>query len=205
MAVATDQQITVAVIVGSIRQNRFAGEPAEWVGNLLRQREGVTVRVLDLRDYDLPLFDEPMSPKFLGEGSYEHPEVVRWTRDVEAADAFIIVSPEYNHGYSAVLKNAMDYVYGGWNRKPVTFIGYGQVGGARAIEQLRQVAVEVEMAPIQRAVHLSMETLMAHFTGGDVPAALAAEDEKAEGMLDELLWWGRALKVAREATVPALV
>lgn len=196
--------VRIGIVIGSIRQQRFAELPANWIADLLRQQPGVEVQVLDLRDYDLPHYDETVSPRMLGEQRYEDPAVQRWTRDVEAQDGFILVGPEYNHGYSAVLKNALDYVYNGWGRKPVAFIGYGNAGGARAIEQLRQVTIELQMAPIGTAIHLPLAPLMAHFTGGDVMAALGESDDKAASMIADLLWWSRALKVAREAEVPAL-
>jgi len=200
--VGWDATVTVSVIVGSTRPNRFAGKPAEWILAHLGQRPDVSARLLDLRDYRLPWFEEATSPALLGEEGFDDPAVRAWTEAIGESDGFIIVSPEYNHGYPAALKNALDYVYREWNRKPVGFVGYGGVSGARAIEQLRQVAVELQMAPIQRAVHLPLPPLVAHHYGGDVPAALAEEDGKANEMIDELLWWTAALKTAREAALP---
>jgi NAD(P)H-dependent FMN reductase len=195
-----ETNIAVSVIVGSTRPNRFADKPAHWILEHLQQRPEVTANLLDLKDYQLPWFEETVSPAMLGDAIFEDEAVQRWTRDIGASDAFIIVSPEYNHGYSAVLKNALDFVYREWNRKPVGFVGYGAVSGARVVEQLRQVAVELQMAPIQKAVHLPLPSLVAHIYGGDVPAELAAEDTKANEMIDELLWWTGALKAARLAT-----
>ena len=205
-ALETDRPVRIGVVIGSIRSGRFADYPARWIAELLNERPGVEAEVLDLREYALPHYDEAVAPAMLGEGQrYENEAVRRWTEAVEALDGFVLVGPEYNHGYSAPLKNALDYVFGGWGRKPVGFVGYGNAGGARAIEQLRQVVVELRMAPIATAVHLPVEPLIAHYTGGDVRAGLASSDEKAAGMIDDLLWWTRALKAAREAGQPALV
>ena len=189
----------ISVIVGSTRQGRFSEKPAKWIFEHLRRRDGVEARLLDLRDYQLPFFDEPVPPATPGRAPYEHEAVRRWTADVAASDGFIIVSGEYNHGYPAVLKNALDYVYQEWSRKPVGFVGYGSVAGARGMQQLRQVAVELQMAPIRSAVHIPVPTLMAHFQGGDVEKGLADVDAPANVMIDDLLWWTEALKKARAA------
>lgn len=201
----TTPSVNIGVVIGSTRQNRFAEFPARWIAAHLAEQPGVNVQLLDLRDYQLPFYDETTSPAMMGTQSYDHPEVVRWTRDVEAQDGFVLVGPEYNHGYSAVLKNALDYVYAGWGRKPVAFIGYGNLGGSRAIEQLRQVTVELQMAPLARAIHLPLAPLMAHYTGEDVTSILPESDDSAAVLIADLLWWARALKTARQAEIPALV
>ena len=196
--------VRIGVVIGSTRQGRFGEPAARWIAGHLERQPGVEVRLLDLRDFPLPSFDETISPRMLGDQAYSHDQVVRWTREVETLDGFVLVGPEYNHGYSAVLKNALDYVYNGWVRKPAAFVGYGAMGGARAIEQLRQVVVELQMAPVSTAVHLPKAPLWAHFTGGDVPALLAESDDDAVTMIADLLWWTRALKVARESESLAL-
>jgi NAD(P)H-dependent FMN reductase len=196
--------VRIGVVIGSTRQQRFAEYPARWIADLLGQQPGVEVQVLDLRDFDLPNYDETIAPAMMGEQSYEDSRVARWTQAVEAQDGFILVGPEYNHGYSAVLKNALDYVYQGWNRKPVAFIGYGNLGGARAIEQLRQVTVELQMVPLAAAVHLPLAPIIAHFTGGDVTTTLPESNDKAAAMIADLLWWTRALKAARQTPTLAL-
>jgi NAD(P)H-dependent FMN reductase len=192
--------VRIGVVIGSIRSGRFAEFPARWIADHLRQQPGVEVTLLDLREYDLPHYDEAVAPAMLGpDDEYDSEAVRRWTRAVGSQDGFVLVGPEYNHGYSAVLKNALDYVFREWGRKPVGFVGYGNLGGARAIEQLRQVTNELRMVPIGPAVHLPVTAIMAHYTGDDVPTALATADDKAGAMIDDLLWWARALKVAREA------
>lgn len=187
----------ISVIVGSVRQGRFAEKPARWILDHLKKREGVDARLLDLKDYPMPFFDAPVPPAMPGRPAYEHEAVKRWTQAIAAADGFIIVGPEYSHGPSAVLKNAIDWVYPEWNRKAVTFVGYGSVGGARAIEQLRQVAVEVQLAPIRSAIYVPAATLYGHFRGQDVTPQLAELDALAEQTIDDLLWWTKALKSAR--------
>jgi NAD(P)H-dependent FMN reductase len=187
----------ISVIIGSTRQGRFSEKPARWILQHLRQRAEVEVKLLDLRDYPMPFFDEPVSPAMPGRAPYEHEVVRRWTAEIGAADGFVIVSPEYNFSCPAVLKNALDYVYHEWNRKPVSFVGYGVVGGARAVQHLREIAVELQMAPVRRAVHIPVNALMAHHQGGDVDASLAELDTIAGAMIDDLLWWTAALKAAR--------
>jgi NAD(P)H-dependent FMN reductase len=189
----------ISVIVGSVRQGRFAEKPARWILDHLKKREGVDARLLDLKDYPMPFFDEPIPPSMPGRPPYEHEVVKRWTQAIAASDGFIIVTPEYNHGPSAVLKNAFDWVYPEWNRKAVTFVGYGSVGGARAIEQLREVAVEMQLAPIRSAVHVPASALFAHFQGQDVTTHLAEQDANANQTIDDLLWWTNVLKTARSS------
>ena len=193
-----EMTVTVSVIVGSTRPNRFAGEPAQWILEHLRQRPQVEARLLDLKDFALPFFEETVTPISRGDDPYEHEAVRRWSEAIEGSDAFVIVSPEYNHGYPGVLKNALDYLYQEWNRKPVAFVGYGGVGGARVIQQLRQVAVELQMVPVRTAVHLPLPPLLAHINGGDVREELAKEDAKADQMLDDLLWWTSTLETGRQ-------
>jgi NAD(P)H-dependent FMN reductase len=125
--------------------------------------------------------------------------VKKWTAEIARSDGFIIVTPEYNFGTSAVLKNALDWVYREWNRKAVAFVSYGSVGGARAVQQLRLTATELQLAPIRFSVHVPVATLWAHFQGGDVDAGLAELEAPAEAMIEDLLWWTAALKTARAA------
>ncbi|NPT59278.1 NADPH-dependent oxidoreductase [Paraburkholderia sp. 5N] len=187
----------ISVIVGSVRQGRFAEKPARWIFDHLKKREGVDVRLLDLKDYPMPFFDEQIPPAMPGRPAYGHEVVKRWTQAIAASDGFVMVTPEYNHGPSAVLKNAIDWVYPEWNRKAITFVGYGSVGGARAIEQLREVAVEMQLAPTRAAVHVPAAALFAHFQGQDITPHLTELDAVAEQTIDDLLWWTKALKAAR--------
>jgi NAD(P)H-dependent FMN reductase len=117
------------------------------------------------------------------------------------ADGFVITAAEYNHGYTAVVKNALDWVFREWNRKAVTFVAYGGAGGARAVEQLQQVAVELEMTPIRHAVHLPREVFIATVKERPPadPALFAAADPAAKSMIDDLIWWARTLRDGRAA------
>ena len=192
----------VSVIVGSTRKGRFSERPAQWILEHLRKREGVEVRLLDLRDYPMPFFDEAVPPSMPGRAPYTGEVVQRWTAAIGASDAFVFVAPEYNHGPPGVLKNAMDWVYPEWNRKAAAFISYGSALGARGMQQLRTTALELQLAPIRTSVHIPVATLMAHFQGGDVEKGLHELDSKAEAMIDDLLWWARALQ-SRRAEVAA--
>jgi NAD(P)H-dependent FMN reductase len=191
---------TISVIVGSTRQGRFSEKPAQWILQHLRNREGIEARLLDLRDFPMPFFDQPLPPAMPGRPPYEHEVVKRWTAEIAASDGFIFVTPEYNYGTSAVLKNAIDWVYPQWNRKAAGFVGYGSALGARAIQQLRETMIEIQVAPIRHSVHIPVATLWAHFQGGDVDKGLTEVDTAAKVMLDDLLWWTAALKTARSGS-----
>lgn len=189
--------LNIKVIAGSTREGRFSDKAAAWIAEEIRKQEGVSVETLDLRDYDMPFINEPVSPSYKQE-PYKNKVVARFTKKIEEADAFVIVTPEYNHGTSGVLKNALDWVYQEWNNKPVAFVSYGSVGGARAIEQLRLVAVELQMVPIRNAVHIPGEQYFPVVFGKTQASDLfALQADKAEAMITQLLWWTRALKNAR--------
>ena len=188
---------TISVIVGSTREGRFSEKPAQWLLQQLKKRDGVDARLLDLRDFPMPFFDAPAPPAMPGRPPYEHEVVKKWTAAIAASDGFVFVTPEYNYGPSAVLKNALDWVYPEWNRKAVAFVSYGSAAGARSVQQLRETAVELQLAPIRSSVHIPVATLWAHFQGGDVDAGLAELEAAAKTMIDDLLWWTRALKTAR--------
>lgn len=186
----------VQIIVGSTRQGRFSEKPAAWIYEQAKKRKDWEVELVDLRDYPLPFFEEPVSPSMM-DGEYNNPDLQRWSRKVSEADGYIVVTPEYNHGYPAVLKNALDSEYHGWNKKPVGFVSYGNVGGARSVEQLRQVAVELQMAPVRQAIHIQWPLYMevTNAKGGEQP--LDKMENQANVLLDQLDWWGKALKYAR--------
>ncbi len=185
----------IKVIVGSVREKRFAMQPAEWIASEAKKLSEFEVEILDLKDYPMPFFEEPVTPSYKT-APYTHPVVAEWTKKIAEADGFIIVTAEYNHGYTAVLKNALDYVYAEWHRKPVAFVGYGSVGGARAVEQLRQVAIELHMAPIRDAVHIVEYWNMLDEQGKLKTEALV---KPATTMLEQLMWWTKALKLARRS------
>jgi NAD(P)H-dependent FMN reductase len=132
-----------------------------------------------------------------GRPPYENEVVKKWTAEIARSDGFIFVTPEYNYGPSAVLKNALDWVYPEWNRKAAAFVSYGSAMGARGIQQLRLTAIELQLAPIRFSIHIPVATLWAHFQDGDVDAGLAELEAPAKTMIDDLLWWAEALKAAR--------
>lgn len=188
--------MNIAVILGSTREIRRGARVAKWLMPQLATREDINVELLDLKDYPLPFFDEEKSPEGL-KGNYTNEVAKKWAAKIGEKDAFIIITPEYNHGTSTVLKNALDWVYYEWNRKPVTFVSYSPnaAGGIRAVEQLRQNAIELKMAPLDKAIHITyiLDTideegnlLQGHF------------NERLVKLLDELIWWADALKTARE-------
>lgn len=192
--------IKIKIIVGSTRQNRFSEKPAKWIFDKAKKLKGTEVELLDLRDYQMPFFNDPMSPS-MAEGQYSNEIIKKWAEKINDGDAFIFVTPEYNHGYPAVLKNALDVIYPEWNRKPVGFVSYGSAVGARSVEQLRQVAIELQMAPIRNAIHIPVEIFMAAMMD-EGPTGPEMFKEIHEGFVErffnDLLWWARALKTARE-------
>lgn len=195
----TSLMLNIAVILGSTRRGRFGEKPARWIFDELKKRPGVHAEFLDLRDFQLPFFDEPVSPGWISE-PYENEAVARWTKKIGAQDGFIVVAPEYNRSVAGVMKNAFDWVYKEWNHKAVGFVGYGSVGGGRAIEHMRAVVIELQMAPIRQAVHLPVDLYMSMMKDeAPVDAArFQPVQQAADTMIDQLLWWSRALKSARE-------
>jgi NAD(P)H-dependent FMN reductase len=184
----------IGIIVGSTREGRFADKPTEWISKLAAARQDFDVEVVDLRDYPLPFFDEAKSPLW---APSENEEAKRWQAKVAEFDGYIIIAAEYNHGPTAALKNALDYAYNEWNNKPVAFVAYGGVGGARAVEQLRLHAVELQMAPIRAAVHILMPDFVALLQGEKKLEELEHLNQNAATMLDQLAWWTHALAAAR--------
>ena len=187
----------ISVIVGSTREGRFSEKPAHWVLQHLKKRDGVDARLLDLRDFPMPFFDQPVTPATPGRTAFEHEIVQKWTAGIAQSDGFVFVTPEYNYGPAAVLKNAIDWVYPEWHRKAVCFVSYGSAMGVRSVQQLRLTVIELQLAPIRSSVHIPVATLWAHYQGGDVEAGLAELAAPAGVMIDDLLWWTAALKAAR--------
>src|SRR5712671_398529 len=187
----------ISVIIGSTRQGRFSEKPAQWIFQRLKNRGGIDAQLLDLRDFPMPFFDQAVPPAMPGRPPYENEIVRKWTAAIGASDGFIFVTPEYNYGPAAVLKNAIDWVYPEWNRKAAAFVSYGGAMGARSVQQLREVSIEVQLAPIRSSVHIPVATLWAHYKGGDVDTGLAELAAPAGALIDDLLWWTEALKAAR--------
>ncbi len=193
---------TIQVILGTTREGRFSDRVAAWVTGYLRSHTDFRVELLDLRDYPLPMFDQASPPAYTGR-DYPNEAVARLGRAIDEADGYVVLVGEYNHGYPAVLKNAIDYTFVEWNRKPITFVGWGNVGGARAIEQLREVAIELEMAPLRRAVHILPNTMRAARAteSSDDLTPFDDYEPKIEAMATELQWWATTLTAGREGTI----
>jgi NAD(P)H-dependent FMN reductase len=188
--------LKIKVIIGTTREGRFGDKPGRWMYELLKQKPGVEAELLDLRDYPMPFFNEPVSPNYK-QAPYTDPTVAAWTKKIAEADGFVIIAAEYNHGYPAVLKNAIDYVGPEWHNKAVGFVGYGSALGARAIEQLREVVVELQMAPIHHSVHMPFDVVMAASKGTPESELFSAYTEHGNGMLDQLIAWAKAVKTLR--------
>ena len=192
----TSQKPHIGIVLGSTREGRFGEKPANWIHEIARQRTDLSFELIDLRDHPLPFFAEPMSPAW---APVKNEAAQRWADTLATLDGLIVVTPEYNHGPSAVLKNALDYAYKEFNRKPIGFVGYGGVGAARAIEQLRLVAVELQMAPVRNAVHIGMVEFLGIWQQGKSFEDFPHLAQAASGMLDDIAWWAKALKASREA------
>jgi NAD(P)H-dependent FMN reductase len=196
--------LKIQVILGSTRQGRFGDKPAHYVLGELEKRPDVQAELIDLRDWPLPFFDHPVSP--MRTKITEPPIVPKWAAKVGEADGYVIVTPEYNHGYPGVLKNALDWVYAEWRKKAVGFVGYGSTGGSRAIEQLRQVVIELDMAPVRESIHIPMDV---YFAVMKAPAPAPPELWKPlrEGMfgdrvgqfLDGIIRLAQVMRTARAA------
>ncbi len=191
----------IQAIIGTTRPDRFSEKPVAWLVDRIGRRDDIELEVLDLRDHPLPLFEEKLPPA-RSLRNYPNKNVARLGRLVDRADGFIIVTGEYNHGYLAALKNALDHLFPEFNRKPVAFVGYGNVGRARAIEQLRQVVVELEMAPLRHAVHIPPQAMIEAINADEFsPELFASLDERLELLVADLAWWASALRDARNNPV----
>lgn len=187
----------IAVIIGSIRPNRFGDKPAKWIFDHAKARTDIETEIVDLKDYDLPLFDSPASDAWM---PASNPEVIRWQNKLKEFDGYIFVTAEYNRSIPGALKNAIDQAYSPFLRKASAFIGYGSVGGARAVEHLRQVAVELQMVPTRHGIHIGgsdfMPIMMGQKSWDDTKGNF---DGFVPTLLDDLVWWTNAAKTARDA------
>jgi NAD(P)H-dependent FMN reductase len=188
----------IGIILGSTRPNRNGEQVAKWVYDIASRRDDAEFELVDLRDYPLPHLDEPLPPSM---GQYTNEHTRQWADKIASFDGFVIVTPEYNHSTSGVLKNAIDYLYAEWNNKAVGFVSYGGVGGARAAEHLRLVAGELQMADVRQQVALSLITEFENFSvfkPGDYNLA------SLNTLLDQVTAWSTALAPLRQpAAAPA--
>lgn len=183
--------LKIGILLGSTRPGRNGEAVARWVHELARKRTDAEFELVDLAEYSLPLLDEPMPPSY---GQYSKPHTKKWAEKIGSLDAFVFVAPEYNHGPSGALKNAIDFLYAEWNNKAAGFVSYGSAGGVRAVEALRLVMAEVQVATVRAQVMLSLFTDFKNFSEFQ-------PDPRHEGsldkMLDQVIAWGGALKTLR--------
>jgi NAD(P)H-dependent FMN reductase len=189
--------LKVAIILGSTRPGRNGEAVAEWVHRIARQRDDARFELVDLRDHPLPHLDEAVPPAM---GRYAHDHTKRWAATIAAYDAFVFVTPEYNHSMPGALKNAIDFLYAEWNDKVAGFVGYGSSGGVRAVEHLRLVMAEMQVATVRQQVGLSLFTDFESFSTFR-PADL--HRPLLDTMLDQVVAWGGALKRVREEALAA--
>ena len=183
----------IQVILGSTRPGRFGDKVAGWFMQHAAAHPDLSAELVDLADWPLPFFNSPVPPAMQ---ESQDPLIVAWAHKVSAADGYVLVTPEYNHGYPAVLKNALDHVVRPWRHKPVGFLGYGGPGaGIRAVEQLRQVVIELEMIPLRQQVSIP-NVYMAFDSGGALKDPTKA-DRQAAAVLNEIALWTHSLNHLR--------
>jgi NAD(P)H-dependent FMN reductase len=181
----------VGIIVGSTRPGRKAADVARWVLELAKKRTDAEYEVVDIEGFGLPLLDEPVPPSL---GKYEKEHTKRWSAAIDSYDSFVFVTPEYNHGTSGALKNAIDYLYREWNDKAAGFVSYGSASGVRAVESLRLVMGELQVADVRAQVTLSLAT---DFENYKVFKPDPKHEKSVNTMLDQVIRWGNALASLR--------
>ena len=184
--------LKIAIILGSTRPGRNGEAVAKWVHERAKTRSDAEFELVDVKDFNLPLLDEPVPPS-MGQYSKEHTK--RWAAKIDSFDAYVFVTPEYNHSTSGALKNAIDFIYKEWNNKAAGFVSYGSAGGARAVEHLRLIMAEMQVATVRAQV---MFSLMTDFENFSTFKPAAQHESSLKGMLDQLVSWGTALKTVRK-------
>lgn len=185
--------INVAVIIGSTRPGRVGEAVGRWAFEVANRRKDAQFELVDLKDFNLPLLDEPVPPS-MGQYSKEHTK--RWAAKIATFDAYVFVTAEYNHGIPGALKNAIDFLFAEWNNKAAGFVSYGSAGGARAVESLRLVLAEVQIATVRNQVMLNLFTDFENFTQFKPHPR---HEDSVNKMLDQLVAWGGALKTLRSS------
>jgi NAD(P)H-dependent FMN reductase len=191
-------KLKIAVIISTNRAARFGHKPAQWVKDIAAQRGDIETEIVDLRDFPMPFFDEVASNAWVPS---QNPVAQRWQKKVAEFDGYIFVTAEYNHSMPAVLKNALDYASPEWNKKAAAFVGYGAVGGARAVEHLRCIAAELQLVTIKNAVYIQGADFMAVWKEGKELNDISYLQTGVTDLLDQLVWWTSALKTARDRDV----
>ena len=189
---ANEQKLRVGIILGSTRPNRIGEAVAKWVHEIARGRDDAEYELVDVKDFNLPLLDEPIPPS---QGKYSQPHTKAWAAKIATFDAFVFVTPEYNHSTSGALKNAIDFLYAEWNNKAAGFVAYGSAGGTRAVEHLRLIMAELQIADVRAQVMLSLFTDFENYS----KFKPAPQHQQTVGtMLDQLLAWGAAMRTVRK-------
>ncbi len=184
--------IRIAIILGSTRPGRVGEGVARWAHCVAARRSDAEYELIDIKDFNLPLLDEPLPPS---RGQYSKDHTKKWAARIASFDGFVFVAPEYNHGISGALKNAIDFLYREWNNKAAGFVSYGSAGGTRAVESLRLVMGELMVADVRQQVILSLANDFENFT----KFKPAPSHEKAlNTLLDQLVAWSTAMKNVRE-------
>jgi NAD(P)H-dependent FMN reductase len=193
--------IRIAIVTGSTRPGRNNLAVAQWVHDVARSQKhaDAELELVDIADYNLPLFNEPQSP---ARRQYAHAHTKAWSERIEGFDAYVFVTPEYNHGPSAALKNAIDYLHHEWADKAAGFVSYGSMGGARAVEHLRNAVAALDVATVRAQVMFSLFTDFEAFSTFK-PAPL--HEAEVHAMLTQLVRWGGALKALRTSGTVATV
>lgn len=186
--------LKIAIIIGSTRPHRKGDSVGKWVYDIATKRTDAAFELVDLEAYNLPLLDEPLPPS-MGR-PYAHEHTRNWSATIASFDGYIFVTPEYNHSTSGALKNAIDFLYPEWNNKAAGFVGYGSAGATRAIEHLRLIMAELQVATVRAQVGLSLFNDFKNFTSF-VPAA--HQEGTVHALLDQLVKWTRAMKPLRES------
>lgn len=184
--------LKIGIIIGSTRPGRNGEAVARWIHEKATTRTDATFELVDIKDFNLPLYDEPGFPAMQ---QYQHEHTRRWSEKIASFDGYIFVTPEYNHAAGPALINAVDFLYNEWNNKAVGFVGYGSLGGARAIENLRLIVGELQMADVRTQVSFSLFT---DFENGTVFKPGDHHAPSVVGMLDQLIAWSGALKTLRK-------
>ena len=188
--------LKIAIIISSTRTSRVGEQVASWISQIGAKRTDVQLETVDLRDYPMPFFDELASNAYVPS---QNEVARRWQKKIAEFDGYVFVTAEYNNSITGVLKNALDYAYPEWNRKAAAYVGYGSVGGARAVQHLKDISVELQMAPVRNGVHIVWADYMQIVSGEKEISDFPHLNDAADGVISQLAWWGKALKVAREA------
>ncbi|WP_445519919.1 NADPH-dependent FMN reductase [Streptomyces sp. NEAU-174] len=183
----------IAIILGSTRPGRNGAAVAQWVFDIARRRTDAEYELVDIDDYRLPLLDEAVPPSL---GQYSQPHTRSWAEKIASFDGYVFITPEYNHSTSGALKNAIDFLYAEWNNKAAGFVGYGSAGGTRAVEHLRLVMAELQVADVRAQVALSLFTDFENFSAF-TPAE--HQTEAVNTLLDQVVSWSTALATVRAA------